>query len=163
MAQKPEARKFAVTASNGGDIELIAPAVYAGTIEQARYITMADSTERLWVGVRLENNRYVTTLCPVDDAAKAAYKTKGLITATAKHLGGLFLPVDAELFVGASLEVDVVKWTPSNSGVAVNDIRGFAKSSKKAEVDELIAGLAADLSAGNITQAVSKGKQIAGL
>jgi hypothetical protein len=145
MANKPEARKFVVSSSNSGDIELIAPAVYRGTIEQARYITMADASERLWIGVRLDNNRFVTTLCPVDDQAKAAYKTKGLVTSVASHLGGLFLPVDAELFVGAVLDVDVVKWTPSNSGIAVNDIRGFAKSNKKAEVDALIADLAEDL------------------
>jgi hypothetical protein len=145
MANKPEARKFVVSATTGGDIELIAPAVYTGTIEQARYITMADASERLWVGVRLENNRYVTTLCPVDDAAKAAYKTKGLVLSVAGHLGGVFLPVDADLFVGAEVDVDVVKWTPSNTGIAVNDIRGFAKASKKAAVDALVAELAADL------------------
>lgn len=148
MAQKPQARQFDFGTSVS-DIELVTPGNYNGTIEQARYIEMADGTERLWVGVRLENNRFVTTLCPTSDAAKAAYKTKALIVALAKHLGGVFLPTDPELLVGGSLEVDVVKWTPQNSGVAVNDIRSFSKSKfvGKAKVDELIAGLASDLSA----------------
>jgi hypothetical protein len=111
---------------------------------------MADATERLWVGVRLDNNRFITTLCPTSDAAKAAYKTKGLILAVQEHLGGVFLPADAELLVGGTMDVDVVRWTPSNSGVAVNDIRSFSKSKfvGKTKVDELIEGLAQDLSWG---------------
>jgi hypothetical protein len=147
MAQKPEARQFNFGTAVS-EVELITPGIYKGTIEQARYVQMADTTERLWVGVRLDNNRFVTTLCPTSDVAKAAYKTKGLIVALASHLGGVFLPADAELLVGGSLDVDVVKWVPQNSGVAVNDIRGFAKSKVvgKAKVDEMIADLAEDLS-----------------
>lgn len=148
MAQKPQARQFDF-GTNVSDIELVTPGIYKGTIEQARYIEMADGTERLWVGVRLDNNRFVTTLCPTSDAAKAAYKTKALVIAVSSHLGGVFLPTDAELLVGGTMDVDVVKWTPQNSGVAVNDIRSFSKSKfvGKTKVDELIAGLASDLSA----------------
>jgi len=149
MANKPEKKEFNF-GINVSEVELVTPGTYKGTIEQARYVQMADATERLWVGVRLDNNRFITTLCPTSDAAKAAYKTKGLILAVQEHLGGVFLPADAELLVGGTMDVDVVRWTPSNSGVAVNDIRSFSKSKfvGKTKVDELIEGLAQDLSWG---------------
>ena len=106
--------------------ELITPGRYAGTVEGAKFVDMPDGTQRLWVGVRLDNNRYVTTLCSLVSAAKSAYKTKALILATWQHVGLTKpgIPADVELLVGAELIADVTIWQPSN-GAAVNDIRTF--------------------------------------
>lgn len=106
--------------------ELINPGRYNGTIEGAKLVEMPDGTERLWVGVRLNNNRYITTLCALVPAAKSFYKTKALAVAAQAHLGLTKpgIPVDLELLVGAEFVADVTIWQPQN-GAAVNDIRTF--------------------------------------
>jgi hypothetical protein len=66
----------------------------------------------------------------------------------------MYLPAEPEVLVGASLNIDVIQWTPKNTGEAVNDIRTFkavkTESAKptKEQVQELIEGLADDLSLG---------------
>lgn len=106
--------------------ELITPGRYQGKVEGAKLVDMPDGTERLWIGVRLDNNRYVTTLCSLVAAAKSFYKTKALAVATQQHLGLAKpgIPVDPTLLIGAELVTDVTIWQPAN-GTAVNDIRTF--------------------------------------
>ena len=106
--------------------ELITPGRYAGKVEGAKFVDMPDGTQRLWVGVRLSNNRFVTTLCSLLPAAKSAYKTKALAVATQKHLGlkAPGIPQEPTYLIGAELTADVTIWQPSN-GAAVNDIRTF--------------------------------------
>lgn len=105
---------------------LINPGRYDGTIEQAKFVDMPDGSQRLWVGVRLSNNRFVTTLCATLASAKSAYKTKALAVAVQAHIGLTKpgIPQDAEHLVGAELVADITIWQPAN-GVAVNDIRTF--------------------------------------
>lgn len=106
--------------------ELITPGRYNGSVEGAKFVDMPDGSQRLWIGVRLNNNRYVTTLCSLVSSAKSAYKTKALVVATWQHVGldKPGLPADPELLIGAELVADVTIWQPSNGGV-VNDIRTF--------------------------------------
>jgi hypothetical protein len=158
MANKPNALPFNFGSATEAEATLIPVGNYTGTIEQTKFVDMPDGTSRLWVGIRIEgpsqSGRFITTLCPLSDAAKSAYKTKALITAVASHIGGMYLPADPEVLVGASLEVNIIQWTPKNTGEAVNDVRTFkatkAQSAKptKKQVEELIEGLAEDLSLG---------------
>lgn len=158
MANKPKALPFNFGSATEAEATLIPVGNYTGTIEQSKFVDMPDGTSRLWIGIRItgpsQAGRFITTLCPTSDAAKSAYKTKALITAVASHIGGMFLPAEPEVLNGASLSIDVIQWTPKNTGEAVNDIRTF-KASKaelakptKEQVEELIEGLADDLSLG---------------
>lgn len=117
-----------------GDLEnptLIPVGKYSGFVEAAKFAEMPDGTRKLWVGVRItgpkQANRYITTLCTLDDTSKAAYKTTALIKACSQHLGGMFIPSDPQMLVGAKLVVDVVHWTPTN-GDTTNEIRTFLVS-----------------------------------
>jgi hypothetical protein len=158
MANKPNALPFNFGQATEAEATLIPVGNYTGTIEQSKFVDMPDGTSRLWIGIRIEGpkqvGRFITTLCPTSDAAKSAYKTKALITSVASHIGGMYLPAEPEVLNGASLSIDVIQWTPKNTGETVNDIRTFkaikaelAKPTKK-QVEELIEGLADDLSLG---------------
>ena len=158
MANKPNALPFNFGQASQAEATLIPVGNYSGTIEQSKFVDMPDGTTRLWVGIRISGpkqaGRFITTLCPTSDAAKSAYKTKALISAVASHIGGMYLPAEPEVLNGAELSIDIIQWTPKNTGEAVNDIRTFkavktelATPTKK-QVEELIEGLAEDLSLG---------------
>ena len=125
MASKIQVIEFEMQTVETQDA-LINPGRYDGKIEQAKFVDMPDGSQRLWVGVRLSNNRFVTTLCATLASAKSAYKTKALAIATQAHMGLAKpgIPQDAEYLVGAELVADITIWQPAN-GVAVNDIRTF--------------------------------------
>lgn len=153
MANKPNALPFNFGGTED-DATLIPAGSYNGTIAQAKFVTMPDGTDRLWLGIRItgpkQSGRFITTLCPLSDAAKSAYKTKALVTAVASQLGEMYLPADPETFIDFDLIVDIVEWTPRGTGVAVNDIRTFkavpkTKMVKPAKVKAVIDGLTTDL------------------
>jgi len=156
MANKPNALPFNFGQATEAQATLIPVGTYSGTIEQTKFVDMPDGTARLWVGIRIsgptQTGRFITTLCPLSDAAKSAYKTKALITAVASHLGGMYLPADPEELVGANLDINVIQWTPKNTGETVNDIRTFSASKvnlvkpTKAQVQQVIAEVAEALS-----------------
>lgn len=125
MATKIQVIDFEMQSVEAQDA-LITPGRYDGTVEQAKFVDMPDGSQRLWVGVRLSNNRFVTTLCATLATAKSAYKTKALAVATQKHMGLAKpgIPADADYLVGAELVADITIWQPAN-GSAVNDIRTF--------------------------------------
>jgi hypothetical protein len=154
MANKPNAIPFNFGQAEVVEATLIPVGSYNGTIEQSKFVDMPDGTTRLWLGIRISGpkqaGRFITTLCPTSDVAKSAYKTKALITSVASHLGGVFLPADAELLHGATLSIDVIQWTPRNTGETVNDIRTFRATKvdltkKPKDVTELVEGLANEL------------------
>jgi hypothetical protein len=156
MANKPNALPFNFGSATEAEATLIPVGNYSGTIEQTKFVDMPDGTSRLWVGIRItgpsQAGRFITTLCPLSDAAKSAYKTKALISSVASHIGGMYLPADPEVLVGASLDVNIIQWTPKNTGEAVNDIRTFSASKvsvvkpTKAQVQQVIAEVAEALS-----------------
>jgi hypothetical protein len=154
MANKPKALPFNFGSTTEAVATLIPVGNYSGIIEQSKFVDMPDGTNRLWLGIRIlgpnQVGRFITTLCPTSDAAKSAYKTKALITSVASHLGGVFLPADAELLQGATLSIDVIQWTPKNTGEAVNDIRTFKAHKvnlvKPKAVETLVAELADEIS-----------------
>jgi len=120
---------FKFTIAEANNSSLIPVGKYSGYIEDAKFAEMPDGSRKLWVGVRItgpkQANRYITTLCTLDDASKAAYKTTALIKACETHLRGMRVPADAAELIGANLIVDVVHWTPSNSVETTNEIRTF--------------------------------------
>ena len=123
---------FRLTTAEVNTPTLIPVGKYNGFVEAAKFAEMPDGTRKLWIGVRItgpkQANRYITTLCTLDDTSKAAYKTTALIKACASHLGGLYLPADPTELIGAELVVDVVHWTPANSVESTNEIRTFLVS-----------------------------------
>jgi hypothetical protein len=154
MANKPKALPFNFGQAEVVEATLIPVGNYSGVIEQSKFVDMPDGTNRLWLGIRIlgpkQVGRFITTLCPTSDAAKSAYKTKALITAVASHIGGMFLPADPEVLNGANLSIDIIQWTPKNTGEAVNDIRTFKASKvnlvKPEAVETVITELADEIS-----------------
>jgi hypothetical protein len=154
MANKPKALPFNFGTTADVVVSLIPVGNYSGVIEQSKFVDMPDGTNRLWIGIRIlgpkQAGRFITTLCPTSDAAKSAYKTKALITAVASHIGGMYLPADPEVLVGAMLNLDVIQWTPKNTGEAVNDVRTFKAHKvnlvKPEAVETLVAELADEIS-----------------
>jgi hypothetical protein len=151
MTKKNKSISFNINKVAGnGDYTLIPVGRYAGTIADARFVTVARTGEqRLWIQFLInapkQVGRYVTTLCVLEDSAASAYKTASLIEATEAHLGSLYLPADPAELIGAFVSADVVIWTPRN-GNTTNDIKVFAPATQKAEIQQLVAEVAESLS-----------------
>ena len=146
--------------AGNGDYTLIPVGRYAGTINDARIVTIASTGEqRLWVQFCIvapkQAGRYVTTLCVLEDTAKSAYKTASLIEATETHLGEAYLPANPAELIGAFVNADVVIWTPRN-GNTTNDIKVFAPAVQKAAIAEVVEDVVSHF---DIAQAEVEAKQ----
>lgn len=133
-------------ASNSGEYTLIPVGKYTGTIEQAKMVVTRQGEERLWVGVRItgqkQAGRFITTLCTLNDKEASAYKTAGLAKAAPAQFDAFTVHGDPTELIGAFVSIDVVIWTPKNSGNAVNDIRNFTSAIQKNAVQEFVAEVA---------------------
>jgi hypothetical protein len=146
-----------------GDYTLIPAGRYAGTINDARFVTVQSTGEqRLWIQFLInapkQAGRYVTTLCVLEDTAASAYKTKSLIEATEAHLGSLYLPADPTELIGAFVSADIVIWTPRN-GNTTNDIKVFAPATQKAAIAEVVEEVASHFDIAQAEVMAAKKKQ----
>lgn len=151
MSKKQNAIKFNINKVAGNDqYTLIPVGRYTGKVEQAKMVVTRQGEERLWVGFRIDGptqaGRFITTLCTLNDADKSAYKTAGLGSAAPEKFDAFLVDADPKWLEGAEMAVDVVIWTPSNSGAAINDIRNFISTNAPVDITKFVAEVAESLS-----------------